>query len=374
MALDFSSTKYVFFTQNATVYKTLTPTFEKEDLAHLNDENLQSTPISQRVKEAQRGLKTIHFRDPITGELTQSGLSEESLARLKELFGAADFHQRKNDSLILSGGAERFVSGWYGDIAYQRGYLSADKNRDGFMEKEELDATRSGFAGHGFGILNGNKVSYLQEDYVESYIPLGGYATSPIGMAEFMPEFQKTLYHQGKFAAKTLALELDKTIKNDKNLDGIVEYGEILTQAEMEQSFRDGMEYVIGQASEGAFDPLAHINPLDLILRDADKKSLLDKLAQKDFDPSKLSKEELEKLRENFSQFFEGDAFKKEEAQEFYEDLKENFTQKSLEFLGLSQKDGISYEKLSSVMDEMLKNFKDTNVSSRTLQGLELWV
>lgn len=377
MALDFSSTKYVFFTQNASVYQKLNPTFEKQSLEDLKakDENLKPLTLSDNTKEAQKGLQNIYFRDPIGSQITQSALSEESITKLRETFESADFYQRKDGSLILNGEAEKFVSSWYGDIAYQRGYLSADKNKDGFMEKAELDETRSGFAGHGFGVLKGNKVSYLQEDYVESYIPLGGYATSPIGMLEFMPEFQKTLYNQGKFAAVTLALELDKTIKNDKDFNGIVEYGEILTQAEMEQSFRDGMEYVVG-GQNGIFDPLFHINPFEIIFKDDENKALLDKLAKNGFDVNKLDKKELEKLKQNFPQFFQNDAFQKEKAQEFYENLKENFTQKSLDFLGISKNESekleLGYEKLSSIIEEMLKNFKDTNVSPKTLQSLGL--
>lgn len=376
MALDFSSTKYTI-PFGASVYQKLNPTFEKQSFEDLKaqDENLKPFAISDNAKEAQKGLQTIYFRDPITSQITQSALSEESLMRLKETFGSADFYQRKDNSLILNGEAEKFVSGWYGDIAYQRGYLSADKNKNGFMEKDELDKTRSGFDTHGWFEVSGNKVQAVNSFYLESYIPLNGISTAYGGKSMDFSKNQKTFYNQNKFAAVTLALELDKTIKNDKDLNGTVEYGEIFTRKEAIQAEQDSAKYVI-EDSDGIFNPLSHINPFEIIFKDSENKALLDKLAKNGFDVSKLDKKELEKLKENFPQFFQNDEFQKEKAQEYYENLKENFTRKSLEFLGISKDEGekieLSYEKLSSVIEEILKNFKDTNVSARTLQGLGL--
>ena len=130
--LDFSQMKYSSFINHNAVYKSLknASDFEKLSKNELKelDENLKPKELSQNVKTAQKELTTIYFRDPITNNLVQSALSNESLQILKENFGSQDFYQRKDKSYILNGESEKFISAWYGDIAYQRGYLKADKN------------------------------------------------------------------------------------------------------------------------------------------------------------------------------------------------------------------------------------------------------
>ncbi len=35
----------------------------------------------------------------------------------------------KDGKILLSGEAEKFVSGWFGDIAYKRNYIGADSDK-----------------------------------------------------------------------------------------------------------------------------------------------------------------------------------------------------------------------------------------------------
>ena len=344
MALDFSTTKRVFLTYDAPVYKKLDTKLERQNESELKalDENLKPQELSDRVKDAEKNLQTIYFRDPLNQKITQSALSGESISRLKEFFGDGDFYTRKDGSLILNGKAENFVSGWYGDIAYTREYLKADKNHDGFMDKAELDETKSGFTGHGFFIHRGDKILYYQEDYIESYIKLNGYALSSDGFTlEYFPKFRESLYKEGKFAAPTLALELDKTLKNDKNLDGIITNREILTPNEMIQGSKEMIQYVLTYAKgHGKVYTL-----LDLMLRDEKNLNLMNKLAQNDFDISKLDEEELKEFKENFSFLFDKDTFNKEKAKEFYEGLEKEFNQKNEEIFKTSKEDKVEDKK-----------------------------
>jgi len=362
---------------NDSVYKSLKTDFTYKSLKDLKelDEGLKPIVLSERVQKAQTHLKTIYFRDPLTQELTQSALSEENILRLKQNFGNEGFYQRKDGSYILSAEVEKFVAGWYGDIAYQRAYLSADKNQDGFMDKAELDETRSGFATHGYAMVVGNKVIRSENSYVESYIKMNGYALSPDAFLEKFTDFQKSLYNQGKFAENTIALELDKTIKNDKDFNSTIEYKEILSTEEMLQAAKDGIEYVIGTNGLGAgfFDDSEFYTLLDLMIEDEDILKIFNKLELNEFNSNKLDKKELENLQKNFKEFFdENGVLKKEEFQRFYEGFKQEFINKSLTFLNKEKGLDLDYEKLSTIMLEIGRNYKETNVSKVNFKDFSL--
>jgi len=40
----------------------------------------------------------------------------------------------EGNQALLKGEVEEFVSSWYADIAYKRGYIQADENKDGFLD------------------------------------------------------------------------------------------------------------------------------------------------------------------------------------------------------------------------------------------------
>lgn len=325
MALDFSSTKFALIT-DAVVYKRLNTKLEKQDRSELKalDENLKPSELSDKVKDVQKDLQTIYFRDPLSKELTQSALSSESIARLKEAFGSGDFYTRKDGSLILNGKAENFVSGWYGDIAYTREYLKADKNQDGFMEKTELDETKSGFMGVGYFIREGQKIVLSVDLQTKSYLKL-----------------KNVYYKSDKFAAPTLALELDKTLKNDKNLDGIIKNSDVLSLEELIEADKATIEGSLG----GNTKEVKLYTLLDLMIRDEENLKLVNKLAQNDFDIDKLDEEELKKLKENFSFLFDGDVFNKEKAKEFYENLEKEFKTKNETIFKTSSEDRVEDKK-----------------------------
>lgn len=379
MALDFSSTKFSLLPSYTSVYKKININFDKQSKEELKalDESLKPQNLNDKVKQTQNGMINIYFKDPITQNITQSALSEESIAKLKESFGISDFYQRKDSSYILNGKAENFVSGWYGDIAYQRGYLAADENKDGYMDKEELDNTRSGFDTHGWVSSYKGKVLESISTYLESYIKLNGISTSADGIPMSFKNKQKTFYKQGKFAEATLALELDKTIKNDKDFDGIVSYGEIFTLEEMIQGEKDSIEYVL---SGGHFDPTeGALTIFDLILKEKSVSKAFNKLVENGFDISKLSEEELKDFKNDFKEFFnENDEFDAEKFKEFYENFQNEFINTSLNFLGLSKEDydegtlNLDFNKLHLVLQDIFNTFKETNATRANFKDFSL--
>ena len=105
-----------------------------------------------------------------SGEFIKIGLSDENLEKLQRVFEKEDFFTKSDGSQILSGKAESFVTGWFGDIAYKRGYASSDADGDGYLTQNELANTNSGFTSHGIFYL------YAMIDIstsTESYMKLG---------------------------------------------------------------------------------------------------------------------------------------------------------------------------------------------------------
>ena len=100
-------------------------------------DSITSTKIKVNFNESAF-KNQVYFKDNTSGEYIKIGLSDENLAKLKSVFDIKDFFNRDDGSTILNGKAESFVGGWFGDIAYKRGYLEADSNSDGFMNSIEL--------------------------------------------------------------------------------------------------------------------------------------------------------------------------------------------------------------------------------------------
>lgn len=139
----------------------------------------------------------------------------------------------------------------------------------------------------------------------------------------------------------------------------------------------DLASYVIGG---GTFDPTeGALTLLDLIIRDEEALKVFGKLAANDFDIESLSEEELKMLKQDFKEFFnENNEFDKEKFQKYYESLKEQFVDKSLNFLGLSKEDyqngslNLDFNKLSSVIKDIVSTFKEANTTPSNYGNLRL--
>ena len=95
--------------------------------------------------EAKDGFKTIFFRDAQSFEFTQDTLSEASIQALKDEFGEESFLEREDGSLVLTGKAEKFVSGWQkalsetgsSEISLDE-LVKKDANFDGELDSSEV--------------------------------------------------------------------------------------------------------------------------------------------------------------------------------------------------------------------------------------------
>ena len=366
--LDFSSVVWNFsLVENNPIYKAFDSKLEyksKDDLEELS-KNLETQNISNEAKKANSNLKEVFFRDPITNKIVQSALSENTLSILRENFGGV--HKTSSNSYILSDKAESFVSGWYADIAYQRGYLKADADSNGFLTKSELDETRSGYTTNGyFGYAGNGVVTADLSLSTKSYIKLGGNTTSYSGAySSAFKEVQKTFYNNGKFAKETIALELERTIQSDKDLNGVLQYKELMSFEEMKQQAMDNTEY---EAKDfGSFKEfMSYKDFIDFLLKEGlEKLQVLEKLKEKGYES--LSKDEKEYLLKTYPNLFnENKEFKKEDFDSFYEDFKTDFVEKSKNFLGLKDDENLdlNFDDLSLVMKDIFSNIASVNISN----------
>ena len=195
-------------------------------------DSITSTKIKVNFNESAF-KNQVYFKDNTSGEYIKIGLSDENLAKLKSVFDIKDFFNRDDGSTILNGKAESFVGGWFGDIAYKRGYLEADSNSDGFMNSIELMDTYSGFGSEGSYYLGAMKAI----------------ADGASGYTQYTREFQNrhsTMSNNNKYKSDTIEKELNRTLNSDKNSDGNITYGEIMSKDEHEQDVIDQINFLEG--------------------------------------------------------------------------------------------------------------------------------
>lgn len=99
------------------------------------DENIKNNKIDN-LKTGDNSGNKIYFENK--NGISSASISDESLAKLQSHFDNKDFYKREDGSIILNGNAEKYVSGWFSDIAYARGYAAANKNNNEFLNKDEL--------------------------------------------------------------------------------------------------------------------------------------------------------------------------------------------------------------------------------------------
>lgn len=245
---------------------------ENNDSAEINGTN--KTQQTQKL-EIQDSASIVMFNDHISGMRIQLALSNENMNRLQNKFGLEDFYQRNDNVIRLSGKAEAFVSGWFGDLAYRQNYLGADVNHDGKIDRDEFGSLRIG------RLVRANVTP--QGDYYESGI--SGYVT--LGNQWYDYKAQK--------GETTLAGALNRTLQLDANLDGIRFHVEGQTQKEIEYEVDKSMN------ANGLIDTnRKELNPDEILMNGLKKlleqQKLIEKLRQKNGDMGNLTAEERELL------------------------------------------------------------------------------
>lgn len=126
-----------------------------------SDDKLDNAGLLSKYEDKSSEFKNkVFFTDFMSGQRISINLSDENIANLQNTFTSSQLKQNKDGSYELSGKAQEAVAGWFGDIAYRRGYLRADANGDGILNQNELSSTQS-FAEICFGGFLDEKQLYV---------------------------------------------------------------------------------------------------------------------------------------------------------------------------------------------------------------------
>ena len=156
----------------------------------------------------------VSFKDLISNNTINIKLSDENLEKLKLTFGTENFSKNANGEIIISGEAEKFVSGWFGDIAYKRGYALADSDKNGLLDDKEKTNTLAGYGtNNSYKIGYANDIALVSIDSVSSYLPYNKHYDAPL--------------------QNSIEKELNKTLKADVNMDGYLSLGELHSKQEI---------------------------------------------------------------------------------------------------------------------------------------------
>ncbi|MGH1600771.1 hypothetical protein [Campylobacter majalis] len=144
------------------------------------------------------------------------GLSDENLNTLSAIF-KDDIYKTANAEYILTGDAEAFVGGWFNEIAYARGYLSADIDKSGAIDANEIANLKTDFSTK-TKIFSKEKDGVISADKSMTWIA-NRYETATHLSYE---DHEKNII--------SIEKTLNETLIMDKNKDGTLSLDEIYQQ------------------------------------------------------------------------------------------------------------------------------------------------
>lgn len=336
---------------SSTLYSALPVDFSIQES---NINKVATSDIKVRAEEDSLYKNNVYFRDPLNNAYIQTGLSDENLYRLQNVFGENSIKKDDKGNILLKGEAEKFVSGWFGDIAYKRGYIKADVNKDGFLDTEERANTNSFTIG--LMLVEGNRVDLLPGDatYVE--------------LINISPAYDNARLN--KLTSHSIEEELNKTIALDGDFNGSITFGQTWKKEDLIRNLDALVDYS-GKGNNG------------LILLTADE--LISFLKERDTDKNlkKILEEKLKKLgieiKNTPAGISEGKMLEKliesEDSLEKHEELKKDSILKKIQDLTKLSKDTLERnltnnsnfeEDIIHIVQELVKNV-DAKYSKNTL-------
>jgi hypothetical protein len=254
----------------------------------LEDERLQdlakdgvTVSYSDSMKNSDNTV-TIAFRDPKNSGGDKDGMvviniDAKTFEKLQSKFNNDDFIQNENGVVILNNKAEKYVSKWHHDVAYTRGFKSADKDGNGNIDSNEYKNINAGvdmqfsYNVNGSGQidnLNGrvtdkyfnlDRLNNIAEFDIVSYVEnlddekLKAYIKKKYAL-ELKQADRALDYHKGLNSifngdrATSIEEAMQKSLDSDKDMDGKLSMDEIL----------EGHSWFEDQDSKGLFGKYAN--------------------------------------------------------------------------------------------------------------------
>ena len=207
--------------------------------------------VSDRIDNIEDSV-AVMFNDPKTNQRITLNLSNENLNRLKGQFGADNFYAREDGVIRLNGKAEAFVSGWFGDVAYQQNFAEADKDKNGRVAGSELQDIKSTIVTFVYDETSATDVA--MDRYVKG-------AINNLGSNDFL---------------ETIEEQLNVFLEMDKNFDGNIEELVELYNGDLQQLIYD-IDEIIFWAERNVFNHQIEIpdktQPKDTSFSIADRQS-----------------------------------------------------------------------------------------------------
>jgi len=170
--------------------------------------------ISYHTTSKSANSKFTVFKDPTNGKYVVSSLNDKTIEKLKTQFPEDNFIEKEDGSLRLTGEAEAFVSGWFGDIAYKREFLESDKDNDGQLTEDEYLNVKNSYISEANLLIRvdetSEKIAYFGENITQQYVTVN----------EDVITYRK--HQNSEDLPSSLDNELNMTLKLDKNFDGIM--------------------------------------------------------------------------------------------------------------------------------------------------------
>lgn len=217
----------------------------------------------------------VFFTDIVSGQRISVNLSDKNLNDLQNTFGTSQVKQNQNGTYELSGEAQNLVAGWFGDIAYQRGYLEADADKNGSLDKNEFGNTRSGVGIEAYLSYENGKISvqtqaysYAQFSNQKKYLDNLGY--TPENFSHRITDF-----------THSITQELNNTLSKDKDKDGVLKLSELVVDKDKSESeYKSALRQVLGnqQKAEKIIGSGLKYVKLDLSGLFIDVKQMLEEL------------------------------------------------------------------------------------------------
>jgi|GEM_PF-3203917 len=270
---------------------------QASSFSELLNQTQRSSEISYRTTTTNDDSITTTFEDPTNGKMVAVSLNKDVISKLEDYFGQDDIRRNQDGTVTLDNKAEAYVSGWFEDIAYNRGFLAADANNDGKLSRDEYNQTKNNFeANLKVTVTKGDDISIdVEESVGKSYVN-----------ARESDEF--TSLYRSENRAKSLDDELNMTLSIDKNFDSKVDMSEAystnknMTKEELllahvnSLNIEDVVRSKVSQEEEnartdlsGSFnDILSIIVALLLNSEDEKTKQTLEKLEENEGDASSL--------------------------------------------------------------------------------------
>lgn len=201
---------------------------ENQSFQELIEKSTKEDYVYISKKDTYSSVQTI-FTDPVSQKLAMVSLKDETIAKIKDFFGEQDVVSNPNGTVSLANKAQNFVSNWFADIAYNRGFIKADKDKNGLLDKDEYQNTYNDV---GISLIslemidrgNVNKLLVASAKVVSNYIKSNGQtyeATLLFGNVEAtIPMLENYIVYRNGETIDSLDDELNFTLLSDSDFNG----------------------------------------------------------------------------------------------------------------------------------------------------------